>query len=88
MYPKTVFLTGANGLQTHATAAENSGSGIILVPKIKNGKCRYTDLDGTYGPLLSFYDKHIPEKSYRKANTIPCIRNCHIQLIAAGVLND
>ena len=88
MFPRSVFLTGANGLQTQATAARSSGCGIIFVPEIKSGKGRYTDLDGSYGPLLSFHDTYILERTYRKAETIPCIPNCHIQLLAAGVNED
>ena len=88
MFPRSVFLTGANGLQTQATAAQNGGSGIIFVPEIKSGKGRYTDLDGSYGPLLSFHDTYIPERTYRKAQNIPCIPNCHIQMLAAGVNED
>ena len=87
-FPSCLFLTGANGLQTQALAAQNGGCGLIFVPEIKHGKARYTDLDGTYGPLLSFYDDYIPGKSYRKAEKIPCIRNCHIHLLAAGVKDD
>ena len=87
-YPSLFFLTGANGLQTQATASSNSGCGLIFVNEIKFGKSRYTDLDGSFGPLLSFYDKYIPEKSYRKAIKIPCIRKCRIQVVAAGVKED
>ena len=87
-YPRVFFLSGANGLQTQAVAAANGGIGIIFVPEIKFGKKRYTDLDGSYGPLLSFYDRYIPEKTYRKAERIPCIKNCRIHLISAGVKSD
>ena len=34
--PHAVFLTGANGLQTQALAAENAGCGLISVPEINN----------------------------------------------------
>ena len=67
-YSNCVFLTGANGLQTQATAAGNAGNGLIFVPEIKSGKAKYTDLDGTYGPLLDFYERTIAAKSYRKLN--------------------
>ena len=87
-FPSSFFLTGANGLQTQATAAANGGCGLIFVSEIKHDKARYTDLDGSYGPLLSFYDRYIPGKSYRKAAKIPCIRNCRIQLLACGVKED
>ena len=74
-YPRTFFLTGANGFQTQAVAAGNAGCGLIFVAEMKSGRCRYTDLDGSYGPLLSFYDMYIPEKSHRKADKIACIRS-------------
>ena len=46
--PHAFFLTGANGLQTQASAAKNGGCGLIFVPEIKSGKCRFTDIDGSY----------------------------------------
>ena len=82
------FLSGANGLQTQAAAASNGGCGLVFVPEIKFGKKRYTDLDGSYGPLLSFYDRYIPEKTYRRAERIPGIKNCRIHLMSAGVKSD
>ena len=84
--PHVIFLTGANGLQTQATAASNAGCGVIMVPEIKCGKGRYTEADGSYSPLLSFYDEHIPANTYRKADHIPAIKNCRIQVLAAGVI--
>ena len=86
--PRTVFLTGSNGIETQATAARNAGSGFIMVPEIKSGKARYTDFQGSYAPLLGFYDTHIPANSFRKADPIPVITNCRIQLLAAGVNED
>ena len=56
--------------------------------EMKSGRSRYTDLYGSYGPLLSFYHMYIPEKSYRKADKIACIKNCRIHLIAGGVKED
>ena len=88
MFPKILFLTGGNGFQTQAIAAQNGGCGLVFVPEIKSGKARYTDLDGSYGPLLSFYDDFIPAKTYRKAEKIPCIPHCRIHLLAAGVIDD
>ena len=87
-YPRSLFLTGANGLQTQAVAASNGGSGLIFVSEIKMGKSKYTALDGSYGPLLSFYERHIEEKTYRKAEKIPYISECRIHLLAAGVKED
>ena len=49
-------------LQTQATAASNA-TGLLFVPEIKSGKAKYTDVDGTYGPLLSSYNTVIPGKS-------------------------
>ena len=56
--------------------------------EMKSGRSRYTDLDCFYGPLLSFYYMYIPEKCYRKADKIDCIKNCRIHLIAGGVKED
>ena len=86
--PKLVFLTGANVLQTQATAASNAGCGIIMVNEIKSGKIRYTDADGSYGSILDFADPDVSARSYRKAEFIPQIKKCRIQLIAAGVKED
>ena len=86
--PKVVFLTGANVLQTQATAAMNGGCGLIAVNEIKSGKVRYTDLDGSYGSMLDFADPDVAARSYRKAEFIPKIKKCRIQLIAAGVKED
>ena len=86
--PKSVFLTGGNGLQTQANAAANGGYGLIVVPEIKSGKARYTNAEGSYAPLLIFYDIPIARSTYRKAETIPAIKNCRIQLVAAGVKED
>ena len=86
--PSRVFLTGANVLQTQYTAATNAGCGMILVNEIKNGKSRYTNLDGSYGSLLTFYDKPVLGRTFRQAQAIPAMKNCRMQLIAAGVLDD
>ena len=86
--PHSVFLTGANGLQTQALAAANAGCGLINVPEIKSGKARYTDAEGTYAPILTFFDKPLASNTYRKADTIPEIKNCRIQIVAAGVKED
>ena len=72
-YPRSFFLSGANGLQTQAVAAGNAGCGLIFEAEMKSGRSRYTDLDSSSGPLLSFYDMYIPEKSHRKADKIACI---------------
>ena len=63
--PKLVFLTGGNGLQTNANAAQNGGCGLIVVAEIKSGKQRYTDAEGTYAPLLHFYDLPVPSTTFR-----------------------
>ena len=86
--PHAVFLTGANGLQTQALAAENAGCGLISVPEIKSGKTRYTDVEGSYAPLMAFYDKPLGSNTYRKAQAIPKASNCRIQIVAAGVKKD
>ena len=86
--PRDFFLTGANGLQTQAHAAQNGGCGMILVPEIKSGTARYTDPTGSYAPLLDFYGVPLQSKSFRKADNIKSIKNCRIQLIAAGVKDD
>ena len=86
--PLAVFLTGANGLQTQAMAAENAGCGLISVPEIKSGKTRYTNADGSYAPLISFYDKPMGSNTYRKAQAIAKVSNCRIQIVAAGLKKD
>ena len=83
--PRLFFLTGRNCLQTHANASINGGGGLIFVPAMKSGRSRYTDAQGSYAPLLNFYDVTIPARSFRKAEDIPKIRNCRMQLFAAGV---
>ena len=87
-HPSFVFLTGANVLQTHACAASNAGSGIIAVTEIKSGKSRYTETDGTYASMLDFADPQVAAKSYRKAEFIPKIMKCRMQMVAAGVKED
>ena len=82
------FLSGANGLQTQAVAAANGGCGLIFVPEIKFVKKSYTGLDGSYGPLLSFHDRYISEKTHRKAERISCIQNYRIHLMSADVKSD
>ena len=86
--PSSVFLTGANVIQTKAAAASNGGCGLILVSEIKNGKGCYTDMDGTYGTFLNFYDPDMAAESFRNAEDIPRIDKCRIQMIAAGVKED
>ena len=86
--PNFVFLTGANVLQTHACAASNAGCGIMAVTEIKSGKTRYTDTDGSYGTMLDFADPQVAAKSYRKAEFIPKILKCRMQMVAAGVKED
>ena len=86
--PAEVFLTGGNVLQTQYTAAVNGGCGLILVTEIKNGRVRYTNPDGSYGTLLTFYYKPVHAGSFRQTDLIPPMKNCRIQLIAAGVKDD
>ena len=86
--PRRVFLTGSNGIQAQARAAQNAGSGFIMVPEIKSDKERHTDFETSYAPLLCFYDTNILANLYRKADTIAVIKNCRIQLHAAGVKED
>ena len=86
--PKSLFLQGGNGLQTQSEAGMNGGCGLILVPEIKSGKGRYSDIDGSYSPLLTFYDNHLPGYTYRKADKVLDISNCRIQLVAGGVTED
>ena len=86
--PKRVFLPGGNGLQSQSEAFKNAGCGILYVPEIKNGKRKYTDIDGSYGPLLSFYDTEVPGITFRKAEDIPDINNYRIQIVSAGVAED
>ena len=86
--PKEVLLTGGNALQTQATAALNGGCGVIAISELKSGKAAYIDPDGSFGPLLSFYDDELPARTFRKAEDIPAIDNCRIQIVAAGVKED
>ena len=86
--PSAVFLTGGNVLQTQYHAAVNGGCGMIIVNEIKNGKVRYVDHDGSYGSLLTFYDKAVHARTFRQAEAIPAMKNCRMQLIAAGVKDD
>ena len=86
--PMRVFLPGANGLQSHSEAASNAGCGILYVPEIKCGKTKYTDFEGKYAPLLTFHDTEMQGVTYRKAEGIPDIDNCRIQLVAAGIPED
>ena len=86
--PRLVFLTGANVLQTQACAAANGGCGILAITEIKSGKTRYTDIDGSYGSMLDFADPTVGAKSYRKADFIPKIGKCRMQMVAAGVKED
>ena len=86
--PMNLFLTGGTTLQTQANAAENGGCGLILVPEMKSGKGRYTNIDGSYGPLLDFYEESIHGISCRKADNIATVQKCRIHLLTAGVKND
>ena len=52
------------------------------------GKSKYTNMDGSYGPLIHFYDQQVPGVTFRQAETIPDMDNCRIQIMAAGVAND
>ena len=83
-----MFLSGANAIQVQTEAGCNAGCGIIFVPEIKRGKNKYTDVNGTYGPLLTFYDPTMDGKTFRTAETILDVTNCRLQLIAAGVPSD
>ena len=83
-----VFITGANAIQVQTEAGRNAGCGIIFVPEIKRGKTKYTDVKGTYGPLLTFYDTPMAGKTFRTAEVILDVPNCRLQLIAAGVPGD
>ena len=86
--PHRVFLAGGNGLQTQTEAGLNAGCGLIHIPEIKIEKSKYTDIDGSYGPMLSLYDNGIPGFTYRKAENIRDVDFCRIQIIAAGVITD
>jgi len=86
--PGRVFLCGGNALQTTAEAGRNGGCGIVAVPEMKNGKAKYTNPDGSYGPLLSFFDDQISGTTFRQAEKILSMSNCRMQLIAAGVPED
>ena len=86
--PRIFFLTGGNALQTQTSAANNAGCGLLLVPEIKSGKCRYIDTEGKYAPLLSFYNYRMSGETFRKAEEIPMIPKCQIHLVAAGVKED
>jgi len=86
--PNLIFLTGGNVRETWATAAANGGCGLITVNEIKTGKSRYTEPDGSYGTLGEFYDPELGGRSFRKADNIPRIDKCRIQMIAAGVKED
>ena len=83
-----MFLEGGNGLQTQAEAGKNGGCGLIVVHEIKNGKKKYTDAEGGYGPFIHFYDPKIAGISYRKAEDVLVMDNCRLQLIAEGVHQD
>ena len=52
------------------------------------GKSKYTNMDGSYGPLIHFYDPQVAGVTFRQAETIPDMDNCRIQIVAAGVAND
>ena len=82
------FLTGGNASQRQTAASNNAGCGLILVPEIKSGKCRYTDTEGKYAPLFTFYEDKLSAETFRKAEDIPRIPKCQIHLLAAGVKED
>ena len=86
--PHRVFLAGGNGLQTQTEAGLNAGCGLIHIPEIKMEKSKYTDIDGSYGPMLSLYDIGIPGFTSRKAENFRDVDFCRIQIIAAGVITD
>ena len=86
--PHLLFLTGGNALQTQSVAAKNAGCGMIVVSEIKSGKAAYTDHSGAYTPLLDFYDPQIQGTTFRKAEVIPTVPQCRIQLLAAGIKED
>ena len=86
--PRCVFLEGGNALQTVTEAGKNGGTGIVMVDEIKNGKKAYTDTEGTYGPLLSYYGRKIAGTNFRKAENVLAMENVRIQLLAAGVAKD
>ena len=86
--PHLLFLTGGNALQTQSVAGKNAGCGMILVSEIKSGKAAYTDHSGAYTPLLDFYDPQIQGTTFRKAEVIPTVTQCRIQLLAAGIKED
>ena len=86
--PSRVFLSGGNALQITAEASRNGGCGIVAVTEMKNGKGKYTNPDGSYGPLLNFFDEQISGTTFRQAEKILTMSNCRIQLIAAGVCED
>ena len=83
-----MFLTGANVLQTQATALSSAGCGVIIVNEIKSSKVRYTDTYGSYGSILDFADPEVNTRLCRKAELFPQIKKCRIQQIAAGVKED
>ena len=86
--PRTFFISGGNSLQTHASASKNGGCGLLLIHEIKSGKSSYTDPEGSYAPILDFYEQTINGKTFRKAEIIYPITNCRIQMLAAGVKED
>ena len=83
-----MFLTGADVLQTEATAAGNGGCGTIAVNELKSGRSRFTDTDGSYGSMLNFADPDVKAKSYRQAEYIPEIKICRLEMVGAGVKED
>lgn len=86
--PHCFFLSGGNALQTQAMASENGGCGLMLVSEIKTERCKYTDVKGTYAPLLNFFDKIVDGKTFRNADEIQYMNNCRIHMFAAGVKED
>ena len=86
--PHLFFLNGGNALQTQSVAATNAGCGMILVSEIKSGKMAYTDHTGSYIPILDFYERTIQGTTFRKAEVIPNIPQCRIQLLGAGIKED
>ena len=58
---------------------------MIVVSEIKSGKAAYTGYSGAYTPLLDFYDPQIQGTTFRKAEVIPTITQCRIQLLGDGL---
>ena len=75
-------------MQITSEASKNGGCGLIVVSEMKNGIGKYTNPDGSFGPLLSYHDPSISGSTYRKADEIYDIPKCRIQMVTAGVRDD